>query len=218
MPASNSDAGRSGMGAEDEDPWELGTAVAAIRAAAVSAQADAVDLLRALELLHWVQSELTGIEPALIGAARQAGVSWQALAPVLGVASRQAAERRYLRLVPAAADPGAGTRDGRVRAERDRRAGHRAVTRWANDNTADLRSLAGQITALNDLGDEAAAPIGRLHKALADFDASTLPALLAEAHPHLRGHPDLAGQVDAVTTHATQVRHNTQQRRDATSG
>jgi hypothetical protein len=40
-------------------------------------------------------------------------VSWQALAPALGVASRQAAERRYLRLIPAITDQPGSTRDGR---------------------------------------------------------------------------------------------------------
>ena len=191
-----------------------GTAVAAAMTAVASgARIDTVELLDALVRLHWIQTELTAIEPALIAAARRAGVSWHALAPVLGVASRQAAERRYLRLAPAA-DPGTDTRDGRVRAERDRRAGQRAVARWANDNTADLRRLAGQITALDDLGDDAAAPISRLHHALGDLDASTLPALLAETQQHLGGHPHLAGQVGSFIAHADELKRRTQQDRD----
>jgi hypothetical protein len=177
--------------------------------------ANAAELLDALSLLRWAQTELAAMEPALITAARAAGISWQELAPVLGVASRQAAERRYLRLVPATAEQQGSTRDGRVRAERDRRAGRRAVARWANDNTADLRRLAGQITALTDLGDAAATDVGRLHEALADPDAAALPGLLADAQRHLDDHPGLAGQIDAVTAHTDQVRRRTQRRRDS---
>ena len=132
------------------------------------------------------------------------------------MASRQAAERRYLRLAPASADAGrAPPATSRVRAERDRRAGHRAVAQWANDNTADLRRLAGQITALTDLGDDAAADVGRLHQALADTDATALPELLAGTQRHLGDHPDLAGQVDSVTATADDVRRRTRRRRDA---
>jgi hypothetical protein len=131
------------------------------------------------------------------------------------VASRQAAERRYLRGSSApTGDPGA-TRDARVQAERDRRAGHRAVARWANDNAADLRRLAGQITALTDLGAAASGDLDRLHEALGDVDASALPTLLAAAHPHLPGHPDLANQIDSVTAHTDRLRR--QRRGDAPS-
>lgn len=169
-------------------------------------------LLDALVRLRWAQAELAGIEPALIAAARRAGVSWQALAPALGVASRQAAERRFLRGTSAATDQPGATRDARVQAERDRRAGHRAVARWANDNAADLRRLAGQVTALTDLDAAATDDLHRLHTALGDGDASGLPDLLAAAHPHLPRHPDLAGQIDTVTTHTDRIRR--QVRRD----
>jgi hypothetical protein len=190
------------------------SAVAAVLATAQNTAADVTDLLDALVLLRWVQDELAAREPALIRAARAAGASWQQLAPALGVASRQAAERRYLRLVPASADEPGSTRDGRVRAERDRRAGHRAVAQWANDNTADLRRLAGQVTALTDLGDDAAQDVGRLHRALADTDATALPALLADTQRHLGSHPDLAGQIDTLNAHTDRVLRQTQQRRD----
>lgn len=194
------------------DDLAAATATVARTAAAAPGTASAEQLLTALELLRRVQAELAAAEPALIGAARAAGVSWQTLAPVLGVASRQAAERRYLR---AAADAGrsGGTRDDRVRAERDRRAGHRAVARWANDHTADLRSLAGQITAL-DLDGAAAAPLARLHDALGDKDASALPGLLADTHRHLDDHPELAARVDEVRAGTDAVRRRTQHHRD----
>jgi hypothetical protein len=196
------------------EPPALVSAVAAVTDVA-GAGTDAERLVDALTVLRWAQLELAALEPKLIAAARAAGASWQSLAPALGVASRQAAERRYLRLVPATAEQEGSTRDGRVRAERDRRAGHRAVAQWANDNTADLRRLAGQVTALTDLGESAAADIGRLHRALANPDASALPGLLAGARHHLVAHPDLAGQIGAVTAHTDQVRRQTQRRRDS---
>ncbi|MEU4221891.1 hypothetical protein, partial [Actinoplanes sp. NPDC026623] len=118
--------------------------------------------------------------------------------------SRQAAERRYLRGTAAATRPGA-TQDDRVQAERDRRAANRAVAQWANDNTADLRRLAGQVTALTDLDETAAPALGRLHQALGDPDASALPALLAAICQHLPDHPGLAAQIDTVTAHTDQI-------------
>ena len=64
-----------------------------------------MDVLAALSQLRVVQDQLAAWEPLLIGAARDRGASWAAIAPALGVASRQAAERRYLRLNPHATDP-----------------------------------------------------------------------------------------------------------------
>ena len=192
------------------EPRSLEDAVAAVTAAVRDGTPEQV--LDALPRLRWAQAELESAEHRLISAARAAGVSWQALAPALGVASRQAAERRYLRLTPADGDD--STRDDRVRAERDRRAAHRAVTRWANDHTADLRRLAGRVTALTGLGADAAGDLGRLNDALAGPDAGPLPALLADTHRHLGDHPDLADQIDTVVSRADQVRRRTQQRRD----
>jgi hypothetical protein len=170
------------------------------------------DLLDALVLLRWARTELAGIEPTLIAAARAAGVSWRSLAPALGVASRQAAERRYLRSTAAATDQSGANGDARVQAERDRRAAHRAVAQWANDNTADLRQLAGQITALPDLDAAATDAVNQLHDALGDVDASALPALLAATHPHLPRHPDLASQIDIVSAHADHIRQRAPRR------
>jgi hypothetical protein len=67
-------------------------------------------LLQRLPLLCWTQNELAAIEPILIAAARTAKFSWQALAPALGAASRQAAERRYLRSSSAPTDQADATR------------------------------------------------------------------------------------------------------------
>jgi hypothetical protein len=201
---------------------DLPTAVRTI--AAISAQTtaesatdhaalSATTLLDALVLLRWAQAELAALEPALITAARSAGTSWQALAPALGVASRQAAERRYLRLIPATAEQNGSTSDARVRAERDRRAGVRAVAQWAHDNTADLRQLAGQITSLTDLDATADNDLARLHQALADPDAADLPTLLAEAQRHLDQHPDLAARIDTVAALTDRIRRDSHQRR-----
>ena len=198
-----------------DGPPDVGTAAATVAAITAADGSESEELLDALALLRWTQSELAAMEYTLIAAARAGGVSWQALAPALGVASRQAAERRFLRLAPAV-EPG-GTRDDRVRAERDRRAGLRAVAQWANDNTADLRRLAGQVTALTDLDDTAAADVGRLHHALSEADASRLPGLLASTQRHLAEHPDLADQIDTVTAHTQRVQRQTEERRNATS-
>ncbi|HEY8980635.1 MAG TPA: type III effector protein, partial [Streptomyces sp.] len=53
--------------------------------------------LASLLLLRRVREQLAGWETGLIETARDAGASWADLAHPLGVASRQAAERRYLR-------------------------------------------------------------------------------------------------------------------------
>ena len=197
---------------------DLAAAVTAIAATAhavrhpgtVALPVSTAELLETLVLLRWAQTELAGLEPVLVAAARTAGVSWQALAPALGVASRQAAERRYLRSTAGPTDHSGATRDDRVQAVRDQRAADRAVAAWANDNTADLRRLAGQITALTDLGDAATNDLTHLHHALGHADATTLPDLLAATHQHLPEHPDLAAQVDAVTTRTDQIRHRRQ--------
>jgi hypothetical protein len=209
-------AGKAAQQAPDGSPIDLGAAAAALAATAAKAGPNAPgdtavgpdDLLDALVLLRRARTELDGIEPILIAAARAAGVSWQALAPALGVASRQAAERRYLRSTAEPTEQPGATRDARVQAERDRRAGDRAVTRWANDNTADLRRLAGQVTALTDLDAAAGEALARLHDALGDPDASALPALLAAAQRHLHAHPGLTDQIHTVTAHADQIRRH----------
>jgi hypothetical protein len=171
-------------------------------------------ILDALVLLRRLRAELESWEPRLIAAARERGASWAELAPALGVASRQAAERRYLRLRPSDDDAAHLTRDDRVRAERDRRAGDRAVARWARDNGADLRQLAGQITALTDLAPSARADLDRLHEALGDSDPSTLVRLITETARHLRpAHPALAARVDAMTERIDEVRQSTRERR-----
>ncbi|MFF5225465.1 hypothetical protein [Dactylosporangium sp. NPDC000521] len=185
--------------------------VAAMTERTATDDADPAAILDSLVLLRWAQDQLAGAEPVLIAAARRAGVSWQALAPALGVASRQAAERRYLR---AASTTGGATREDRVRAERDHRAGVRAVAQWTADNTADLRRLAGQVAGLADAPAGATEDFDRLHQALAEPDATALPALLAAARRHLDHHPGLADQIDQVTASTNAVLRRTQRNRE----
>ncbi|WP_109003542.1 type III effector protein [Streptomyces rishiriensis] len=162
--------------------------------------------LAALLMLREVRDQLAAWEPGLIEEAREAGASWADLAQPLGVSSRQAAERRYLRVRPG--NPGS-TSEQRVQATRDRRAADRTVTAWARANAADLRRLAGQITALPDLPAAARTPLGELSTALADDDAAALVGPLTGARTYLAsGHPDLAARVDDVARHTEALRRD----------
>jgi hypothetical protein len=169
--------------------------------------------LAALLLLREAREQLAEWEPGLIEAAREAGASWADLAHPLGVSSRQAAERRYLRVRPG--HPGS-TGEQRVRATRDRRAADRSVTAWARANAAALRRLAGQITALTDLPAAAGTALAALTTALADDNPAALVTPLTDAHPYLASdHPDLAASVDDLTRHTEQLREiNGNQRRN----
>ncbi|MBK1784267.1 HSP18 transcriptional regulator [Prauserella cavernicola] len=188
-----------------------------LRAVAEDADRDGVEsgeILAALGVLRELRADLARWEPQLIAAARERGTSWAELAPALGVASRQAAERRYLRL--RRPDTEESTADGRVRAERDRRAGDRAVAEWARDNSASLRKLAAMVAAAEGTGDPARPHIDRVERALGENDPVILLQPLAGAGPHLkRSHPDLAEQVDDVNTRAERVRRETVDRRES---
>ncbi|WP_372350957.1 type III effector protein [Streptomyces sp. KL116D] len=157
--------------------------------------------LASLLLLRQVREQLADWETGLIETARHAGASWADLAQPLGVASRQAAERRYLRNRPG---PAGTTGEQRVQATRERRAVERTVATWARDNAADLRRLAGQITALTDLPTAARRPLSQLHAALAHDDPATLINPLNATRPHLATtHPDLAAHLDSLTQPTT---------------
>ncbi|MEV6607190.1 HSP18 transcriptional regulator [Kutzneria sp. NPDC051319] len=165
-------------------------------------EAGVADAVAALTLLRHLREELAEWEPRLIAAARAHGASWIQLAPALGVASRQAAERRYLRLRPD--DTGeATTGEQRVRAERDRRAGDRAVTQWARNNAIGLRQLAAQVSALDGdgaLDDDARKHVDTVTAALGESDTAALLGPLTDALPHLHtSHPGLADKIAFVT-------------------
>ncbi|MFI0237994.1 type III effector protein [Streptomyces sp. NPDC016845] len=155
--------------------------------------------LDALLLLRELRGQIAGWEASLIETARDAGASWASLARPMGVNSRQAAERRYLRLRPGA--PGS-TGDQRAQAVRDERAAERHVTSWARAHAGELRRLAGQLAALADLPSTAQPPLDRVREALDHSDAAQLLGPLADLRAHLTGHPALARQVGRALGHA----------------
>ncbi|CAM5469891.1 type III effector protein [Streptomyces tanashiensis] len=170
------------------------------------------EALAALLLLRELREQLAAWEPGFIEAARDAGASWGELAHPLGVTSRQAAERRYLRVRPGS--PGT-TGEQRVQTTRDRRAADRTVTAWARGNAAELRQLAGQITALDALPADARED---LSAALADSDPALLLEPLAHTHAHLAPlRPDLAERVGTLTRRTAHLRDESDQRRSGTS-
>ncbi|MBT1186519.1 HSP18 transcriptional regulator [Streptomyces sp. CJ_13] len=167
--------------------------------------------LAALLCLRQIRERLAGWESGLIETARDSGASWADLAGPLGVASRQAAERRYLRLRPGAAG---STGEQRVQATRSSRAANRSVASWARDNAADLRRLAGQVTSLNGLPAGAATSMHDLNQALAADDASRLVGPLAATRAHLRAEDsEIADRIDAVTRHTDRLRQDTHDQR-----
>lgn len=179
-----------------------------VRAPAGRGAVSSMDVLAALAELRVVQAQLAAWEPLLVGAARDRGSSWAAIAPALGVASRQAAERRYLRLNLHTTDQEGMTGEQRVQAARNRRAGERAVTQWARDNAARLRRLAAQITVLDDLNPATQDSADRVLQALGDSDTATLLAPLVEVGAQLEdSHPTLARQVADINVTTDQVRN-----------
>jgi hypothetical protein len=153
-----------------------------------------------LLLLRQVREQLASWETGLIKSARDAGASWADLADPLGVASRQAAERRYLRGRPG---PSGTTSEQRVQAVRERRAAERNAAAWARRNAASLRRLAGQITSLAVLPTAARTSLSELNAALAHDDPAALLHPLKAIRAHLAAaHPDLAARVEALTDSA----------------
>ncbi|WTT38497.1 hypothetical protein OG535_29725 [Kitasatospora sp. NBC_00085] len=170
--------------------------------------------LAALVLLRELRTELAGWEAGLVETARAEGATWADLAHPMGVASRQAAENRYLRLRPTGHASPEETGAERVKAVRDRRAADRAVTAWARDNAADLRILAAQITAATGLAPRARPALTALTAALGAPDPADLIAPLVDIRPHLdAAHPDLTARLDDLTRRTDRLRHDSDQRR-----
>jgi hypothetical protein len=114
------------------------------------------DLLAALLVIRRLREDFTVAEGHLIEAARKKDVTWARLAPALEVKSRQAAERRYLRLCGNASDANSGrTQSERVERERDSRADQRAQRQWVEDHAAEVRALALRLAAVEDLQERA---------------------------------------------------------------
>ncbi|MFG2695277.1 type III effector protein [Kitasatospora sp. NPDC048407] len=169
--------------------------------------------LAALMLLRELRTQLAGWEAGLVESAREAGATWADLARPMGVASRQAAENRYLRLKPAGGKPQAATGVERVKAVRDRRAADRTVTAWARDNAAELRVLASRIT-MTALAPGAHSAQAALTAALGATDPADLIEPLAAIRPHLgTDQADLATRLDTLTHHTTQLRDDSDRRR-----
>ncbi|WP_031466474.1 hypothetical protein [Sciscionella sediminilitoris] len=191
----------------DDDPAELASSIAETLAAAESGGASTPRLFEALIRLRALREHLGRWEPELIRAARDRGASWVELAPALGVASRQAAERRYLRVQPTGT--GETNREARVTERREKRAGDRAVHAWARDNAGLLRSIAGQVNALDGLGEQGRARADLLGAALGSDDPADLLTPLAETRPYLTEHTELAREIEDLTNHAGQLRRDT---------
>lgn len=154
------------------------------------------DLLAALLVLRKLRDDFTVAEGHLIEAARKKDVTWARIAPALEVKSRQAAERRYLRLCGNAHDANPGrTQRERVENERDSRAGQRAKRQWVEDHAAEVRALALRLAAVADrqgrTGLGRAIERGDVHAMFAETGNATLPAAVC-----LDGHQEL---VDAIT-------------------
>jgi hypothetical protein len=176
-------------------------------------RADDAEPLAALEALHRLRDRLADWEPALIEAARDRGTSWARLAPVLGVSTRQAAERRYLRMRPGADTTLTG--EQRVQATRDERAGDRAVATWAREHAGELRQIAGRVSALEGLTGRARRRARTLAGELTGDDAATLVEPLTRMHPDLvTDHAQLADQVADVSSRVVALRRETQRQRD----
>jgi hypothetical protein len=170
------------------------------------------DVLVALASLHELLDDLKAWEPLLIEAARAQGVSWSALAPVLGVTSRQAAERRYLRMRPHRDSTLTG--EQRVQDTRDSRAGERAVAAWAREHAAELRELAARVSAVAGLSTAGRRGAKALRDSLGSDDAAELLAPLRRMHAHLiDAHDSLAAEVHHVGERTDRVRRGARARR-----
>ncbi|MFD3872230.1 hypothetical protein [Streptomyces sp. NPDC058623] len=176
------------------------------------------EALDSLRLLREIREELSGWESGLIEAAREDGASWADLAGPLGVASRQAAERRYLRLRPGTIDTTDTTGEQRVQAVRDRRAADRSVAAWAQENIGALRQLAGQIIGLTDLPAGSDGRIKDLTHALGEPGAARLIDTLTATGLDLgtgTGTAELAERVENLREQTQRLRDDSDEQRRA---
>ncbi|MCC0100436.1 hypothetical protein K7B10_37830 [Streptomyces flavotricini] len=84
----------------------------------------------------------------------------------------------------------------------------------ARDNAADLRRLAGQITALTSLPADSETTIGDLNRPSPTTTPPGSCAPLADTRTHLRPEDaELADRIDALTRHTDQLRQDTHDQR-----
>ncbi|MFJ1755450.1 hypothetical protein [Kitasatospora sp. NPDC088134] len=207
-------AAAAALAAIDEAVRTARTPGAAAGAAEADPRAEGpAPALAALVLLRELRTQLAGWEAGLVEEARAAGATWADLAHPMGVASRQAAENRYLRLRPAPSPDAPATGAERVKAVRDRRAAERAVGAWAQEHAAELRVLAARISAAA-LAPEARPAQAALASALGAADAADLVEPLADMRTHLGStHPDLADRLDDLAHRTDRLRHDSDRRR-----
>jgi hypothetical protein len=137
----------------------------------------AADILDALALVGAVRVTLDRQEHTLLRAARKAGVTWQQIARVMRLRSRQAAEQRARRLDAWHAGEGRSER-----AARARRAGEAAEAKWLLRHRDEIRAVASALVVefpdeaaelAEALGDPAATVreiVGWMSVVLADLD------------------------------------------------
>jgi hypothetical protein len=133
---------RYGVGSDHLDPVAVmntvrGRAFSAARPGRPSPEVPAEDVLAALTQIEGARADLDALERDLIRAARQRRASWQRIADALGLATRQSAETRALRLERATAR--AGGRD--VAAQRLEQARQRSADAWCEAHRDRFREV-----------------------------------------------------------------------------
>jgi hypothetical protein len=148
----------------------------------------AADALDALDIIYHLRVTLDRQELTLLRTARKAGVTWQRIALVLHLRSRQAAQQRALRLDSLQAGEGRSERTAR-----ERHAGESAEATWLLRNRnaihAAARAVASEFpTEATDLAEVLHDPastsrelIAWLSLSLADLNLSSIPASCRDA-------------------------------------
>jgi hypothetical protein len=187
---------------------------------------DSAELLGALAMLAALRRELDEIERDLIQDARDSGVSWARVATALGLASRQAAEQRLLRLQgESRRDPGWARSSRARRSEQDRPAVVDDLAKAADAAHRELRartdSGARVSLAAATLRQARSAPPGSLFdlvgRALADLGEDTGPAVVALRYAFESARPEPSASpsapVDPPTGNEGERRENAGERR-----
>jgi hypothetical protein len=163
-----------------------------LRAVAAGAAVARGTLLAALGDVRALRTELDALERAAVDAARTRGVPWAAIAVGLGLASRQAAEQRRLRLDEPAVgrDPSAARRRAAQQRTGDRAAGPAIVAL-----RVEMRKL---WRTMEDAGDwDSRNPAARLARQTVAIAVTAEPGALVDLARHVADDLDASG-LDAV--------------------